>query len=369
MSTQPFVLRWGVVATGRISSVFVKDILVDPQTRGTTDVAHKLVAVGSRDAAKAQEFIDAHAPGSGAKAYGSYGGVYGDENVDAVYIGSPHTHHYDNARDALLAGKHVLVEKPVTVNSAELRALLDIAREKKLFFMEAMWTRFLPIASAIKQAAEDPKLGDIRVLQADLSGDFDIHNIPQTHRILDPQLGGGALLDLGPYPLVWAIIALYERPENKGAKPSKVTGTMVKTELTGVDATTTFVLDFQHLGAQAVLSDSINAHAPDPPLVIRFDKGQITVKHPIYKPPAFSVRYYNDGGEDEVVERNDPEFSKFEGGGWHFQADEVARRIRDGETESKLWGWDKSLLEMEVFDEVRKQGGYALPPGVEKVVA
>ncbi|KZV98797.1 NAD(P)-binding protein [Exidia glandulosa HHB12029] len=365
MSSEPFTLRWGIVASGWISSVFTKDILVDPKTRGVTDVVHKLVAVGSRDEKKAREFADKFAPNvEGVSTYGDYAGVYNDPNVDAVYIGSPHTHHFVNARDALLAGKHVLCEKPVTVNAAELRTLLALAKEKKKFFMEAMWTRFQPIAAAIKKAAEDARLGDIRVVQADLSGDFDIHNIPLTHRILDPKLGGGALLDLGPYPLVWAIIALYERPQNNRSKPSKITGTMVKTDLTGVDSNTTFVLDFQNIGAQAILSDSINAESPDPPLVIRFAKGQITVPHPIYKPPSFSVKL---NGKDEVEQYGPDEF-KFEGGGWHFQADEVARSVRDGKIESELWGWDKSLLEMEIFDEVRRQGDYVLPPGVEQVL-
>lgn len=359
-------MRWGVVATGRISGDFVKDIILDPKTRGVTDVVHKLVGVGSRDEKKAREFVNKFAPGvDGLATYGDYQGLYQDPNVDAVYIGSPHTQHFVNARDALLAGKHVLCEKPATVNAAELRALLAIAQEKKLFFMEAMWTRFQPIATAIKKAAEDPRLGDIRIVQADLSGDFDIHNIPRSHRILDPTLGGGALLDLGPYPLVWAIIALYERPQNGGAKPSKVTATMVKTELTGVDSSTAFVLNFQNIGAQAILSDSINAESPDPPLIIRFAKGQITVPHPIYKPPSFTVKLY----DQDSVESYGPDEFKFEGGGWHFQADDVARSVRDGQIQSELWGWDKSLLEMEIFDEVRKQGGYVFPPGVEQVVA
>lgn len=144
----------------------------------------------------------------------------------------------------------------------------------------------------------------------------------------------------------------------------QVTGAMVKTELTGVDSNTAFVLDFQKLGAQAILTCSINASAADPPLVIRFAKGQITVPHPIYKPPSFSVRLY---GTEGTEERGPEEFA-FEGGGWHFQADEVARGVRDGRTESELWGWDKSVLEMEVFDEVRRQGGYVFPPGVEQVV-
>ncbi|KAH7094040.1 NAD(P)-binding protein [Auriculariales sp. MPI-PUGE-AT-0066] len=368
--SDPFVLRWGIVATGKISQAFVKDIVLDPKSRKVTDVVHKLAAVGSRDTTKAQEFITSYAANQKeAKAYGDYFGVYNDPNVDAVYIGTPHTNHFENARDALTAGKHVLCEKPVTVNAAELRALLALAKEKNKFFMEAMWTRFQPIAKALKEATEDSRLGNIVTLQADLSGDFDIDNMPKTHRILDPTLGGGALLDLGPYPLVWAIIALYERGANKGAKPSSISGSMVKTALTGVDLSTAFVLNFQNIEAQAVLTDSITTSPISPsPLVIRFRNGQISAPHPIYKPPSFTVRYFGkNGSAEEVVERGPDEFA-FEGGGWHFQADEVARSIRDGKIESGLWGWDKSLLEMEVFDEVRKQGGYVLPPGVEKVL-
>ena len=166
-----------------------------------------------------------------------------------------------------------------------------------------------------------------------------------------------------------AIIAIYERKKNQRTKPSGIVGSIVKTALTGVDLSTTFVLNWQNIEAQAILSDSITTGPPNPaPLVIRFTNGQISTPHPIYKPPSFTVRINGkDGQAEQVIERGPEEFA-FEGGGWHFQADEVARSIRDGKIESELWGWDKSLLEMEVFDEVRKQGGYVLPPGVEKVV-
>ncbi|KAH7909082.1 hypothetical protein BJ138DRAFT_274297 [Hygrophoropsis aurantiaca] len=371
---QPFVFRWGVISTGRIASCFVKDALVDPKTRDVHDVVHKITAVGSRSVAKADEFIAEFAGGDKSiKAYGSYTEVFADKNVDGVYIGTPHTFHYDNALEAIKAKKHVLCEKPVTCNGAELRSLLAAAKEHGVFFMEALWTRFQPLTKEFKKVAESGVLGDPLALQADLSGDFGINSLPKTHRILDPALGGGGLLDLGPYPLIWAIVALYEHPSNRGAKPSSISGTMLKTPLTGVDRSTSFTVTFSPtspsdknmLAAQAVLSTNINAQSYQTGVIIRYERGIITIPAPIFCPKSFTVQYYNGKG---VVEREETRRFEYTGSGWHFQADEVARCVRDGKAQSELWGHDKSLLEMDIFDEVRRQGDYKFPPGVERVV-
>ncbi|KAG8945616.1 hypothetical protein FRC04_000663 [Tulasnella sp. 424] len=343
------------------------------ESRDVHDVAHKVTGVGSRDAKKAQEWIDKNITGEAhgeAKAYGSYEEVANASDVDAIYIGTPHTHHYDCAVASINAGKHVLVEKPATSNLAEWEALVQLSREKKVFLMEAMWTRFLPVTKAMKEVITSGELGELRVLHADLAGNFDINNIPKTHRILDPMLGGGALLDLGPYPLIWAILALYEDPRNEKRHPTRITGNMIKTKLTGVDSSTVFVLDFEHLDAQAILSCGITISSPENALIMRFSKGNIIVPRPIYRPDSFKVQKLAKEGSNDVAEEKEYEFkSKLVGGGWHFQADEVARCVRDGKLESDLWGLDKTSLEMKIFDEVRKQGGYVLPPGVEKVVA
>ncbi|EAU90616.1 hypothetical protein CC1G_01000 [Coprinopsis cinerea okayama7 len=379
-SDQVYELRWGIISTGYIASSFVKDLLVDPKTRDVHDVVHRIVAVGSRTVDSAQSFVDRHTLSDPEiKVYGSYDEVYADTNVQAVYIGTPHTFHYENALAAIKAKKHVLCEKPVTTNAAELRALLSAAKENSVFFMEAMWTRFQPLVREVKRIAEQGELGRPIVLHADLSGDFGIEKIPLTHRILDPKLGGGALLDLGPYPLVWAILALYENPANNKASPSSITGAMLKTPLTGVDSSTVFTLTFDPtassesspsstLAAQAILSCSITLNAPSPGVTIRFERGTITIDPPIYCPKSFKVVYANKGSKvatEGVLTRT----YEYVGKGWHFQADEVARCIAAGKLESDLWGHDKSLLQMEIFDEVRKQGGYVLPPGVEKVTA
>ncbi|KAL1746832.1 hypothetical protein HDZ31DRAFT_80968 [Schizophyllum fasciatum] len=385
-SSEPFVFNWGIISTGQIATKFVDDLLIDPKTRSVDDVAHKIVAVGSRSTTKAQEFIDARINGDkSVKAHGSYEEVFADpvSTSELHSLCTPHTLHYPVALAALRAGKHVLCEKPVTSNAAELRALLAAAREagashgKPVFFMEAMWTRFLPIAREVMKIVESGELGLPVAVHADLSGDFQIENLPKTHRILDPHLGGGALLDLGPYPLVWAIMLLYEHPANASARPSRITGSMIKTPRTGVDVTSAFTLTFSPstlpgaeaasqaaLNAQAHLTCSAVTHTLDPGATLRFQHGLIHLTSPIFRPQSFTLEHQDARG---LVVSKEERKADYVGGGWHFQADEVARCVRDGKTESALWSHDKSLLEMEIFDEVRKQGEYKFPAGVEHV--
>jgi len=158
-------------------------------------------------------------------------------------------------------------------------------------------------------------------------------------------------------------MALYEHPSNKLSGPSHITGSMIKTPLTGVDATTTYTVSFS--SSQAILSTSILISPnPGPVVTIRYQHGTITIPTPIFAPKEFTVTYFVSKGREETKTLK----AEWEGGGWHFQADEVARCVRDGKLQSADWGWDKSALEMEIFDEIRKQGGYVFPPGVEKVI-
>ncbi|KAF5355270.1 hypothetical protein D9758_006064 [Tetrapyrgos nigripes] len=360
--SEPLVFRWGIISTAAIATTFVKDLLVDPKTRGVNDVVHKVTAVGSRDTAKAQEFIDSVIKDKSTKAYGSYAEVYADKNVDVIYVATPHTLHYENSMDAIKAKKHVLCEKPVTANAHEVRALVAAAKENNVFFMEAMWTRFHPLSLEFKKIAESGVLGAPTVMHADLSVDFGIKNAPYA----GPKIGWWPLLDLGPYPLVWAIMALFEHPDNKHSKPA-ITGAMLKTPITGVDRDTTFTLNFTeaNLSAQAILSCSMNTTGIDPGATIRYEKGIIKIAAPLYCPQSFTVQYLEKG----KVVKEETRIFEYVGRGMHFQADEVARSVRDGKLESDLWGHIKCLTEMEIFDEVRRQGGYVFPPGVEKVTA
>lgn len=187
-------------------------------------------------------------------------------------------------------------------------------------------------------------------------------------------------LQSGPYPLVWVslemiherapylqvsktIMAIYEHPSNAHSRPVSISSSMIKTPLTGVDANTSFTLTFP--SAQAILSTNINLTSPFG-CIIRYEHGSIVVAPPIYCPKQFTVQYHDSAHK---VVREETRTFDYVGGGWHFQADEVARCVKDGKRESEVWSHEKTLLEMEVLDRVRRDGDYVLPPGVEKVVS
>lgn len=217
--SSPYTLRWGIIATGSISSQFTHDLVLPPDDRmiqehagQPVDVRHIVTAVGSRSLASAQKFIDSVLPNdpelrSACKPHDSYASVFAADDVDIVYIGTPHTYHYENTRDALNAGKHVLCEKPFTFDLAELDELIALAREKKRFLMEAVWTRFHPIAYEVQRVIASGEYGPVWRVLADLSLDAGC-DAREAHgdRMIDPELGGGSLLDLGPYPMVWVSV-------------------------------------------------------------------------------------------------------------------------------------------------------------------
>lgn len=148
-------------------------------------------------------------------------------------------------------------------------------------------------------------------------------------------------------------MTLYEHPDNNGEEPGHIVASMAKTKLTGVDAATAFILNFNKtLQAQAILNCSIDRPSPQPEGSIRFRNGNIAIQGPLYKPSSFTVEYFDKSGSGDVVNSETKEFTHI-GDGLYFQADEVARCIRDGKLESSEWGHNKSLLEMKVFDEVR----------------
>ena len=153
--------------------------------------------------------------------------------------------------------------------------------------------------------------------------------------------------------MIWAVLALYEHPANKKALPTSISASMVKTPLTGVDRSTSWTLNFSEtLEAQAILSCSINLPNMQYGATIRYRNGNILVEAPLFRPPSFTVQYFDKPGSGKVVKEEKKTF-EHPGGGWFYEADEVARCVRDGKIESETWGHDKSLLLMDAFDEVR----------------
>ncbi|CAK9781188.1 NAD(P)-binding protein [Cutaneotrichosporon oleaginosum] len=376
-----FTLRWGIIATGGISTKFAEDLFIDPATR-ESDVAHKIAAVGSRSVASAQKFIDRlqsnpspnqwgevgwnawgleHGVLDGAKAYGSYDEVFADANVDAVYIGTPHTFHHANAKAALLAGKHVLCEKPFTFDLEELDELIKIAKEKNLFLMEAVWTRFHPIAYALQDLLKSGRLGKIKRMSADFSMNFEPDTRPDSNRMVDPEQGGGSLLDQGPYPSVWAMLALHQHPDNTDSDPRVVASYQKVYERSGVDAASTWVVSWKDFADATLVTDMTASGFNDACAVITCEEADVALAYPPWRPERFTIVPHASFEPGSIKERETNEFPATKaGGGMHYEADEVARCIRDGKTESERMPLAESRITQRWLDDVRKAGGTVL---------
>jgi hypothetical protein len=199
-----------LAATGGIVRTMTKDLLIDPKTRGVNDVKHVVTAAASSSSKKSAEDFVAKCvtPTQGSdppcSAYGSYGELVKDPNVDLIYVGTPHSHHYQNVMLALTNNKPVVCEKAITVNAAQARRLVEEAKKRKLFLMEAAWTRFFPLSHAIRDKIKNGEIGEVLRVSADLSTGEAPEMYETDHRNVNLDLAGGALLDLGVYSLLWA---------------------------------------------------------------------------------------------------------------------------------------------------------------------
>jgi predicted dehydrogenase len=307
------------VSTGGIAHTFASDL------QYTDDGV--VVAVGSRSQASADQFGDEfNIP----RRYGSYRELVQDDSVDAVYVATPHPMHLTDASLALEHGKPVLVEKAFTMNATEARELVALARAKDLFLMEAMWTRFLPHVRALRQFISDGALGEIVAVEADHGKWF----APDpTFRLFAPELGGGALLDLGVYPVSFASMIL--------GTPERVLA-MVDPAFTGVDGQTSMLFGYAN-GAQSMLTCTSGARTATR-ACISGTEARIEIDGDFYGPTAFTV-ISRDG------QRGRFEFST-QGRGLHYEAEEVARCLREGLKESPLMPLDESVSIMETMDRV-----------------
>lgn len=319
--------RWGILGTGGIAQAFAKDLaLLDD---------HTVAAVGSRTQASADAFA---AQFPTATAYGSYEELVAAD-VDAIYVASPHPMHEEHTTLALLAGKPVLCEKAFTINQAQAERLVSLARQKNLALMEAMWTRFLPHIDQIKSIIAAGTLGKIELIHAD-HGQY--IPIERALRLWEPELGGGALLDLGIYPLTLAHLVL--------GNPSSITAVATLTEKK-VDLQTSMVLTYAS-GAQAMLSCTMAVRS-SVAAVIAGEKARIEIDGSFYAPTSFRV-ITRDGDVTEYP-------NTYQGGGLREEAREFARVVRAGEIESPLMPHGTSLELMRQMDEVRRQIGVKYP--------
>ena len=323
--------KWGIVGTGVIATAFAQDLRFVPTA--------EIVAIGSRAIDTAMAFAERF---DIKRSYGSYDDLLADDNVQVVYIATPHAHHYATARAALEKGKHVLCEKPFTLDQAQADDIITVARSHGLFLMEAMWTRFLPHMRRVRELVATGAIGDIRLITADFGTRFEPD---ASHRLFNADLGGGALLDLGIYPLSLSSMLL--------GPPEGVQAFATPT-FTGVDASTTMLLT-HHNGAHSVLACTIDADTSCT-AVISGTHGRIEIDAPFYAPTSFTV--HGRSGSERFC------FAE-EGIGLRHEAEEVGRCLRAGLLESPLMPLHETSAIMRTVDAIRAQSMQRIDTGVQ----
>ena len=319
--------RWGILGTGGIAQAFARDLeLLE---------GHTVAAVGSRTIDTSNSFAKNF---SGCIAYGSYQELV-ESDVDAIYVATPHTFHFEHTQLALLAGKPVLCEKPFTINSQQAKALVDLASEKNLALMEAIWTRFLPHIKTVREILRSGVLGNIQTVITD-HGQYlprDAHP-----RLWEPELGGGALLDLGIYPITFADIVL--------GTPVSISA---RAELTdeGVDLQSSMIFQYSN-GAHALLSCTMANRTPNT-AVVAGDLARLELDGFFFAPTSMRV-ITRDGVVTEYP-------SSYDGIGLREEAIEFARIVGEGAIESPLAPHQKSVEIMQLMDEIRVQIGVKYP--------
>ena len=311
------IVRWGIIGPGRIASQVINDF---PYVAGA-----EALAVASRSIDRAQAFATDHGL---ARAYGSYAEIMSDQDVDAVYIATPHPQHYAIALAAVAAGKAALVEKTFTATVAGAEEIITAARHQRVFVMEAMWTRFQPAIVTARSLIDDGAIGEVRQVQADLGVD---RPYDPADRLFDPAQGGGAMLDLGVYVVSFAQYFL--------GKPDRiaVNGSLTPT---GVDAEAGVLLGYDD-GRVATLLMSLKHHTPGAAR-IHGTKGWIEVPPRFHHPHRIVL--CRKGQEPEIISR--PPL----GTGYSHELIEVTECIRAGRTESVIMPLSDTLAVQRILN-------------------
>jgi predicted dehydrogenase len=322
-------IGWGILGTGRIAHSFASDLRLLPDA--------ERVAVGSRAQARADAFADQY---DIPHRHGSYEALVADPDVDVVYVASPHSEHARHATLALEVGKHVLCEKPLTINEAQAERLIATARAENRFLMEALWTRFFPVMDDVRHLVETGALGDLHLLQADIGV---VHPFDPTHRLYDPALGGGALLDLGIYPLSLAFDLF--------GPPDTVVSDAVIGE-TGVDEQCSVLFRYDD-GRQVTWQASLHAD-PGRTFTLSGTEGRLHGERAWWK-GAPVVHTDPDGSVRDTYAR------PFEGTGYQFEAAHVMNCLREGRTESPVMPLEESRAFLRTMDALRATWGVEYP--------
>jgi predicted dehydrogenase len=323
------IYNWGIIATGGIAHKFAQDLVAHvPNAR--------VHAVASRTLAKAQDFAQQY---GASHAYGSYQELLQAPNLDIVYVATPHSEHYPNTLMCLQAGIPVLCEKPFTVNSTQLQELVALARQRKVFLQEAIWTRFHPSVAQVQAWIASGAIGEVKHIAADFG-----YKAPTDPlgRCFNPALTGGSLLDIGIYPLFISKLLL--------GKPQqcKAIGVMAPT---GVDMAVSMALSFAG-GATASLSSTFACNT-DTPCHIYGTEGSILMHGRFHHATSLTLHRYDSDPQTISVERL--------GHGYSYEAQDAQRCLAQGRTENNLLTLDFSLELLSLMDDIRQQIGLHYP--------
>lgn len=320
-------IRWGIVGLGRIAHKFVKDLALvhDAEIR----------AVASRDLENAHLFSLAYGI---PLAFGSYRELLECGEVDVVYIATPHTHHAKIAIMAMESGKHVLCEKPMAINTAQVESMIAVARKNNVFLMEALWSRFNPSIQKIKSLIDRNEIGPIVYLHADFA--FYALDRDPDGRVLNPKLAGGSLLDIGIYPIFLAYLLL--------GRPQKILSTS-NFHINGAEIQTSII--FQYPSSHALLYSGFTGRS-EVAAQISGEKGSIYIPGRWHEAQGYRLEKEGEVGEFDLPTT---------GRGYFYEIEEVHRCIRQGKLESDLWGHQNSLDLIDLMDTVRKQNGIDFP--------
>jgi predicted dehydrogenase len=319
--------NWGILGPGGIARAFAKDL---QQLDG-----HSVGAVGSRTLKNAQDFANTF----GGIAYGSYEELVADPSIDGIYVATPHPAHKENVIIALNAGKPVLCEKPFAVNAHEAQEMVAAAQTNNVALMEAMWSRFLPHYAQVREIIASGILGKILTVHADHGQRLADQNIP---RLVEPALAGGALLDLGIYPVSFAHMVL--------GNPTKITSSGVLTDK-GVDAQTSMIFDYAN-GAQAVLNTTMIEQTPCRAVVAGVN-GWLEIDRVFYTPTSMRVTLFDGSITQYPV--------NYSGHGLREQAEVFKKLVQSGQTQSDILNWKDTVDIMQTLDTVRSQIGLRYP--------
>jgi predicted dehydrogenase len=374
-----FTCRWALLGLSSIAITFVDDLLLP---RAENESIHHVIAAVSttKDAEIARGWLADRKVSNveEIEVFLSFEDMLQKGNFDAVYISTPHPLHYQHAKLAISNGRNVLLEKPATMNRPQFQKLVEMAKEKQVVLMEAMWTRYLPVATYLQKVLL-PKVGRVRRVFSDLSVPIAGPSIPSTSRLMDKEAGAGALLDMGVYAVTWVDIAF------GGSKATEVIHAHSLFYNTGndlIDDINTVLLSDPFSQSVGIVTTSLsmpgsNSH-PDklsvkkvaPAVRIEAEKAQISIPFPLIRPQELHVEWYGteDTTGDGAEKLEDIRMPVTRGWGLWYQADIIADRVKDQKQNGgEVIGEEESLRVLGWLDEARRLAGIKYSEKIEAV--